>query len=975
MFEPATTPRLFGLPPGADFPRAVAAGLRARLAGAPPEALARVEIFANTRRMQRRLHAALAADGALLLPRLRLITDLAEDPLAALPPAVPPLRRRLELTRLIAALLEREPNLAPRAALFDLADSLATLMDEMQGEGVTPEALARLDVSNHSRHWERSLKFLQIVAPYFGAESPPDTEARQRRVVEALAARWAEAPPRHPVIVVGSTGSRGTTQLMLQAVARLPQGAVILPGFDFDLPAADWAALADPLTGEDHPQFRFARLCSSLDLAPAAVRPWVADPAPDPARNRVLSLSLRPAPVTDRWLVEGPGLPDLPTAMAQVTLIEAPSPRAEALAIALRLRAAAEANRPAALITPDRMLTRQVTAALDRWGIRPDDSAGQPLALSPPGRLLRHMAALAGRRLSLEALLTLLKHPLTNSGSGARGDHLRWTRALEMRLRRHGPAFPEPASLIAWAEAQDDPGLPAWAHWLAATLGGLETAGTEPLSGHLARHIARSEALAQGPEGQGSGALWEKEAGLAALALVEELRAEAAHAGTLSGFDYAALFTALLQRKEVRGAEQVHPTIMIRGALEARVREADLVILAGLNDAIWPPLPSPDPWLNRQMRHDLSLLLPERQIGLSAHDYQQAAGAPEIILSRAERDAEAETVASRWLNRLTNLLAGLPGRGPEALAEMRARGRHWLALAAVLETPETVTAPARRPSPRPPVAARPKQLPVTGIQTLIRDPYAVYARHILRLVPLDPLHPAPDPRLRGSVLHRILEAFLTDRPDETAAEAKARLLALADQVMADTIPWATARRLWRARLERAADDFLALEAARPGRPALLEGKGALRLPALDFTLTAQPDRIDLLPDGRLHILDYKSGSLPSTKQQRVFDKQLLLEAAMAERGAFAEFGPAEVARVTYLGLSPPVKEAAIEITPEVTEATLAGLETLLTHYGRQGQGYTARRAVELESRAGDYDHLARFGEWEMADDPTPEDVG
>ncbi|MBI1217082.1 MAG: double-strand break repair protein AddB [Rhodobacteraceae bacterium] len=976
MFEPSATPRVFGLAPGVDFPRAVVAGLKSRLAGQPPETMARVEVYANSARMRRRLREVFAESGALLLPRLRLITDFGADVAADLPVPVPPLRRRLELTRLVAHLLDREPDLAPRAALYDLADSLAALMDEMQGEGVSPEAFRRLDLSDHSRHWERSLKFLSIVAQFFGPGAEPDAEARQRQVVERLAERWATSPPDHPVIVAGSTGSRGTTALFLQAVARLPQGAVILPGFDPDMPGAVWHSLGDALTGEDHPQFRLGRLLNALGLDPVRLPMWTDLPPPSPARNRLISLSLRPAPVTDQWMIEGQDLPPLPDATEGVALIEAPTPRAEALAIALCLRHAAETGRRAALVTPDRQLGRQVTAALDRWGIRPDDSAGQPLSLSPPGRFLRHVAALNGRRLSLDALLTLLKHPLTNTGAEDRGNHLRWTRGLEMRLRRHGPAFPTGADLIAWAEKTGGEGLADWAAWLADTLAGAEEIGTRALADHVAGHIARAEALARGPGGTGTGELWRREAGEAALAATAELTHEAVHGGDLGAFDYEALFTAILQRCEVRGPEKVHPTIMIRGALEARVHEADLVILGGLNDGIWPALPTPDPWLNRQMRHDLSLLLPERQIGLSAHDYQQAVAAPEVVLSRSMRDDEAETVPSRWLNRLMNLMAGLPDRaGPEALAAMQARGAVWVRMAEALDRPPAPVTPARRPSPRPPVAARPRQLPVTGIQTLIRDPYAVYARHVLRLRPLDPLHPAPDARLRGSVLHRILERFVQERGPEDTAAARARLLGIADEVMTEAIAWTTAQRLWRARLERAADFFLTAEAARQGRPVLLETDGAVVLPALGFTLTAQPDRIDALDDGRIHILDYKTGALPSPKQQEVFDKQLLLEAAMAERGGFAKLGPREVAAVTYVGLGSTPKEARIAITAEITGKVWEELGQLLARYAAPAQGYTARRAVVSERIAGDYDHLARFGEWEMSDASEPEDVG
>ncbi|NUB45329.1 double-strand break repair protein AddB [Fertoebacter nigrum] len=973
MFD-GLAPRLFALPPGVDFPALLVRGLRERLAGQPPEAMAQVQLFVNTQRMRRRVTAIFAASGAGFLPRIRLLTDIAAL-VPGLPAAVPPLRRRLELTQLIARLLEAQPDVAPRAALYDLADSLAALMDEMQGEGVSPEAIAALDVADHSAHWQRTREFMRIVTPLFAAQDAPDAEARQRMAVERLAAQWQAAPPQGPVIVAGSTGSRGTTALFMQAVAALPQGALLLPGYDFDQPLAVWQGLDDALTAEDHPQFRFRRLMLALGVGPQAVHPWLAEAPPPTLRGRLISLSLRPAPVTDQWLTEGRQFTDLAAAAQGMTLIEAPGPRAEALAVALILRQAAEQGRSAVLITPDRGLTRQVTAALDRWGIRPDDSAGRPLALSAPGRLLRHVTRLFGQRLTGEALLVLLKHPLTATGAD-RGNHLRWTRDLELRLRRHGPPFPSPADLAAWAAAQPGPGVVEWAAWLGQALAGVDAITSRPLTDHVAHHLALAEALATGPGGTTTGELWREAAGEAALALMADLAAEAPHGGILTPADYTDLFDALIQRGEVREAAEPHPLITILGPREAREQGADLVILGGLNDGIWPQLPPPDPWMNRQMRLQAGLLLPERRIGLSAHDYQQAVTAPEVVLTRATRDAEAETVPSRWLNRLMNLMGGLGEQGGvAALAGMRQRGQGWLALAAQLEMPAATMPSAGRPAPRPPVAVRPAQLAVTGIRTLIRDPYAIYAKHILRLKPLDPLRQSPDARLRGSVLHLVLEDFVRTRQPESRPEARARLLAIAARVLAAETPWPAARALWHARLERAADFFLDVDAAESGTPVVIEEMGKVRLDPLPFTLTATPDRIDILPDGRLHIYDYKTGTPPSKKQQAAFDKQLLLEAAMAERAAFKGLETAEVARISYIGLGTNPKVEAQDVTPADLGRVWQELHRLIARYAQREQGYAARRAVFAERFPGDYDHLARFGEWEMNDAPLPADVG
>ena len=970
MIEPP--PSLFALPPGVDFPAELVAGLIARMAGQPPEAMARVTLILNTQRMRRRVTDCLQSHGARFLPRLLLVTDAAALGTVPLAPPVPPLRRRLELSVLLDGLLQTGTTDFPRAALYDLAESLATLMDEMQGEGVLPDRIAALDVANHSAHWARTQAFLGIVAQALAGDAP-EGEARLRQAVMALAEGWTVTPPAHPVIVAGSTGSRGTTALLMQAVARLPKGAVVLPGFDFDLPRPVWDSMDDALTAEDHPQYRFRRMMEGLRIGPDAVQRWTGAKAPAPGRNRLISLALRPAPITDQWLEEGPDLPDLPPETAGLTLIEAPGERAEALAIALILRQAAESGQRAALVTPDRNLTRRVTAALDRWGIRPDDSAGRPLALSAPGRMLRQVAGLFGQRLTVDAGLALLKHPLTFSGAGVafgRGQHLVLTREYVLHARRHGPAFPTAESLAAWASASGLAGAEVWAALLGQALCGHETLGPMPLAAFVARHLAVTQALARGFAEAGDGGLWDKEAGQTALKAMTELEAEADIGGILTPADYANLLRGVLNRHEVRETETVHPGLMIWGTLEARVQGADLVVLGGLNDGTWPAQPPPDPWLNRAMRKEAGLLLPERKIGLSAHDFQQAVAAPMVVLSRAVRGAEAETVPSRWLNRLVNLMKGLPQRrGPEALDAMLARGQLWLDRAAVFDTPPGKPEPARRPSPRPPVAARPKRLSVTEIKPLIRDPYTIYARHVLKLRPLDPLRPEADPRLRGVVLHEVLEGFV-----RAGATSRDDLLRIADDVLAQRVAWPLARAIWRARIEKEAAPFLAFSASTGGTPVLLEEKGAARLDGLEFTLTGKPDRIDRLADGRLVVIDYKTGDPPTKPEQEHFDKQLLLAAAMAERGAFPGLDPAEVARIAFVGVKAAFKTVENTLQAGEVDEVWERFAALISRYARATQGYTARRAMQTVKDKSDYDHLSRFGEWDMTADPVAEDL-
>jgi len=984
MFERSDIPRLFGVAPGVDFPAALIAGLRTRLDGQPPQAMAQVDLIVNTRRMARRLREIFDAGPPGFLPRVRLLTEVDTlVPGITLPPATPSLQRRLELIQLISRLLDADPKIAPRASLYALSDSLAGLIDEMQGEGVSAQQIADLDVSDQSGHWERAKQFLEIAHAYLDRmSSQPDTEARQRQMVQRIAAHWENEPPEHPVIVAGSTGSRGTTSLLMQAVARLPQGALVLPGFDFDMPRHLWGMLESAQPPEDHPQYRFFHLMKALDVTRPQVTDWAEISPPSPARNALVSLSLRPAPVTDTWLSEGPKLVDLDLATEALTLVEAPTPRIEALSIAMRLRKAVEEGKTAALITPDRMLTRQVTSALDRWNILPDDSAGTPLQLSPPGRFLRHVANLFVRKLDAEALLTLLKHPLTHSGDG-RNNHQLNTQRLEMQIRKDGLPYPDAEGLTrigakVAAGIEDPEGFLSWITWVAETFGTSHTSPARDLSDWVETHLGLAEQIAAGEPRDPQHELWKLKAGQKAHEVMENLRTHAEHGGVMTASDYADLAGSLLGTEEVRDRDAPHPHVMIWGTLEARVQGAELVILGGLNDGTWPEAPPPDPWLNRQMRLKAGLLLPERRIGLSAHDYQQAIAAPEVVLTRAIRSDEAETVPSRWLNRLENLLNGLPDqKGADAMRQMRKRGAYWISQTEALEA-FTRTDPAPRPSPRPPVPARPHTLSVTEIKRLIRDPYAIYAKHTLQLRPVNPLVQSPDAPVRGIVLHRVMELFIKSVKGDPTLLSKAHLLNVTDEVLAEEAPWPAARLMWRARIERVADWFITQEQTRQAysSPVLFEkaAKGTIEFKDLGFTLNGYADRIDRTEDGDALIYDYKTGTPPSKKEQQFFDKQLLLEAAMIEEGGFKELGPTPVAHAAFIGLGSTPVEVAAPLDEEPPAAVLAGLRKLIESYLSQDQGFTSRRIVKTEEAAGDYDQLARFGEWDGTTPATPEDL-
>ncbi len=969
MAEPRIAPGVYALPPGADFAAEVRHGLLARLAGAGPAALAGVEIWTNTGRARRRLQAAFEDGPVCLPPRIRAFSDMAADT-PGLPPELPPLRLRLQLARLTRELIRADPGSAAETDAWPLAESLGDLLAEMRIEAVTLDALRGLDAPEAAGHWQRALAFLQLIAPVLEAG---DAEAEpEQRLVLAMAARiarWVDAPPGHPVLVAGSTGARGATAHFMAAVAGLPQGAVILPGLDRALPARLWPGIAPGGETAEHPQAGLAGFCARLGADPAALPGWTDAASPEPARAALISLALRPAPVTDQWRAEGPAMaPQLAAATGAVTLLEAPDPLAEARAIALILRAAAADGSRAALVTPDRTLARRVTAELGRWGILPDDSAGRPMDLTPPGIFLRLVAGCLGGAPDPVRLVALLKHPLAASAPGARGAHLAAARALEgwLRAGRAGPAVDGPA-LARFAG--DAPDAAAWARWLGAALP-RPVAGAAALSALAAELIRAAEALSAGPEAApGDGGLWAEDDGARARALTDDLAAHAAAGGEMTAAEFATLLRGVLAGSNLPDPPyRAHPRIAIWGALEARAQAAELTVLGGLNEGAWPQLPRPDPWLSREMRAAVGLPLPERQIGLSAHDFQQAANAPRVVLSRALRDGEAPTVPARWLLRLTNLMQGLGAEGEAALGAMRARGRHWTALSHRLETPARV-APAPRPGPVVPPHAFPRRLYVTRIESLSRDPYAVYARHVLGLRVLDPLSRSPDALLRGQALHGVMELFVDRTRAGLPPDAGAVLEAVIAEVLAE-IPYPASRVLWAGKLRAAAPRILDGERARRARaqPWDLEAHGLIAVPGLPrpLELGARADRIDCDGAGGVAIYDYKAGDVPSEPQAQAFHVQIPLEWGIAARGGFAGLDARTPLALELLGLGTQ-KTRPYPADPGWLAEKWQQMHALLAALMDGRTPWAPRLKPQFVHQGSDYDHLSRFGEWAHGD--------
>jgi len=939
-------------------------------------------------RMVRDAFLRQSGGAAILLPRLQAIGDLDEADMGlewmarphenpsilTIPPAMPSLQRNLILTRLIQA---KNPEQSPDQSLA-LAEALGTLLDRMHTEGLAMESLRDLvREEGLAQRWQETVQFLDIILQSWPAilseQGMIDAADRRNRLIAALAQHWTENPPATPVILAGSTGSIPAVRDLIKVIAGLPNGQVVLPGLDTGMDAASWAAVDDT-----HPQGTLKNLLHHLGLNPSNV-PFFDDVFAAPIRTPLIREVMRPATTSGAWrdLAKPDKIAPIAQGLTNLARIDCASAEEEAALIALIFRKIQhQPGKTAALITADRGLARRVAGACARYDLTIDDSAGQFLHTTRIGGFLNFCAATALENFAPVPVLSLLKHRDTALGL-APGDFRKAVRRLDMVLRGPRPAAGMDG-LRARAEA--DPDLDILLQALNVALDPLlqvAATGKAPFATWIRAHIETAEAVARSTEQSGASRLWGGEDGEAAANFLGTLLTHAGMMPDMDGDTYQRVMTQLMRGVQVRTIWGAHPRLSILGPLEARMVNADLVILGGLNEGVWPGAAEEDPWMSRPMRKDVGLPSPERQAGLAAHDFTLGFCATETIITRSTRLGNAPTLPSRWLQRLDTVLAaaGLSLGQTEWLERLRARDH------------AAHPTPTQRPGPCPPVNIRPKRLSVTEIERLMRDPYGVYARHVLNLQEIDIVDKSIGPADRGTILHTILERFVSAHKERLPDDAYASLIVLGTGILEAEITDVRTRHFWSVRLRNMAEWFISHENGwrTQARPEALEIKGALTLPGsgpgMDFTLIAKADRIDRYighaGDSNQRdyiIIDYKSGAIPRKEDILLgLSPQLPLEAGMVQSGAFEGLPPGPVQALSHWdiggstsgGKAHDVKDDDI---PALANAALNGLADIVRVFQDPATPYYSIPRMAVAPRYNPYAHLARVQEWAVLDD-------
>jgi ATP-dependent helicase/nuclease subunit B len=1014
------------------------AGFNAR---ANPEKLAQATLYLPTRRagrMARELFLDELKTDAVLLPRIVALGDIDEDELAFaqesepyggpgpldIPPGLGELERRLTLAKLVAA-WAKSPVSAPLvvggpASTLALAGDLARLMDDMVTRGVGWEALDGLVPDQLDKYWQYSLEFLRIAREAWPAHLNEiqriEPAARRDLLIAAEAARLT-AYHDGPVIAAGSTGSMPATAKFLHAVSALPQGAVVLPGLDTDLDEEAWQTIGGIRNAlgkfttppaSNHPQFAMHALLHRLGIRRGDVE-ILDEPAPH-GRDVLVSEAMRPSNASAQWhrRLGEPGIVEkISSGMTNLAVIAADNPEMEALAIAVAMREAQHLDKSAALVTPDRALARRVIAALGRWKLAFDDSGGDALVETSAGIFARLAAEAAANGLEPPTLLALLKHPLCRLG-GAPGAFTRAVEVLELALLRgtRPPAgsgglvrdfarfraelvklrsgatsslhASEPRTRLGDEELDQAQGLIAALQAVLSPLESLSSSKPYDFAELAKRHRDVLEELSR--DQHGIALVFEDASGSALVSALNELLGGQAPSGLMVQLDdYPEVFQTAFGDRMVRRPEAANVHLKIYGPLEARLTQSDRVIIGGLVEGVWPPAPRVDPWLSRPMRHELGLDLPERRIGLSAHDFAQLLGADEVILSHAAKVGGAPAVASRFLHRLEAVA------GEERWAAAKAAGEKYLRFARELDRPDKVE-PIPQPAPRPPRSVRPLKMSVTAIEDWLRDPYTIYAKYILKLHPLDPVDMPLSAADRGSAIHDAVGEFTQTFPATLPDDSARALRSIGEKHFAPLMERPEARALWWPRFQRIAAWFADWEIVRRGHVSAIAAEIRGEIPIhLDnertFVLSARADRIERRHDGTFAILDYKTGQPPTGKQVRMgLSPQLTLEAAILREGGFESIpAGASVSEFGYVRLSgnnPPGEQKPLELkinkgdTAQLPDAAadeaLRKLEALIRSFENESQAYTSLNLSMWSNRYGTYDDLARIKEWSAA---------
>ncbi len=968
--------KIYTIPAGISFGDALAEHMLGWY-GDDPVALSRCLIFLPSRRSTLALRDAFfrqTGGKPLLLPRIQALGDADIDALipellygrdamlADIPEVMPPLTRLGHLRRKITEYYRNKEQELPEEQAIGLAGSLAELLDSCDREQVPYARIRALAPQEYAHHWELSLELLDIVFDWWpkqlAREGKVDSLQRRNMMLGMLKQAWDDAPPATPVIVAGTTGSIPATADLICTISRLPEGKLILPGFDSGMDGT----LQDALS-PSHPQWGMVRLIAHCGLKGAAVEELLPMGGNPHAHFRALwSHAMLPTDSMVHWHEERRESWD--DVLDALHLLECDSEEEEALAITLLLRETMEQkDKKALLVTHDRTLARRVGEHLKAYGIIANDSAGKPLIQTAAARMFLHLADVLLLDKGSAALLALLKHPLALFGISP-GQVRVIARELEIGvLRNHMPESLERVLYKASMSATLSPDAKVFAARILTLRQEAKQESQATFGTFLARHLGwLKDAVSSAPEHTGD--FWQRHDAMALLKTITRLQDSAEALGAMSRTTYRGILVQVLGEEHYRPPFANDARIDILSPMEARMQCADRMILAGMNEDSWPGAPHFNAWLSVAMQQRVGLPGIEQQVGLAAHDVVQLGTGAEVFLTRTTQCKGVTLQATRWWQRIETFLA-VQGVDVDT---WKARTSHWKywAVQKIAQAQEVRFAP---PEFAPPLHTRPVQYSPTGIEKLMRDPYAFYAEKILNIKPLDALDTELERSVYGTAFHAALRSFVQAYPDILPEDAEAQLLAFGTQHFAAFNDEPHVQIFWWPKFVAVVAAFIAEEKTRRDERGIsvtaevqLKHEYALPTPVV---IKAHADRIEATAEGGATIIDYKTGTVPSKADVELgISPQLSVEAFVLEDMTgvqvsgleYWKLGGADLLNITAMGGTKKTVETI------VSEARHGCLE-LLRYFLSEHAPFIALPHQQQGLTFNDYAHLERIKEW------------
>lgn len=920
---------LYTAAPGASILRGVADALAAETQG-DLERLRSYTLFLPTRRAIRVLEETLLDAFALptvLLPTITALGDI-EIPPEDLDKTLPPPRSMEGIERIHSMLPFLEKHVpTPRRleARWSMAQHMLQLIDLLQTEDLRVDDVARAAPADLAQHWQNNIGLFQKVAQEWLAHLKQNKRinaaaARTARI-DALINVWQATPPAEPIWLLGSTGSIPAVRRLMRAALNLPHGAVLLPGVDLSLDDASWHAISDA-----HPQAILKKTLADLNYDRRELALWPAGHA-DPlveTRARYLSGSLSPNPAQ--------GEPD-----ARVALVECEHDQEEIDAIAQICadKLQQEPSLNIVVIGNDPALSARLTPLLSLYGIDSDTSAGYRVGDCSMGLLLCACIECLTQDAPV-TLWSLLKNPSfypawhgtqrQNALSAIENAHLRDALKCPTEATALLALLDNDCSRMmrtAMENCRKDRSFAQWAVFL-----------QELLAMFFQPRTASERACLDAMDD--------------ALQQFQAIRD--AHA--LKAQDILPLLYDHMANLAYRLPQHAAP-VTILGTMEARLMQADLTIIAGLNEGVWPDAPTPNPFLSRAMRHAIGLPDTERHSALSGHDFQQAFLNADVIMTRARQGADGPTLPARWLLQMQAVTS------KESWRAMSERGQIWLSRLHAIHTPASV-APALPPAPLASYDDIKWPLSMSAVEKWRGDPFSFWASYVARLRALDPIMPDVDAAVRGTVWHEFFKRFVERFNPSAVPEEQLRQFkdAMHDTMAAFAIP-EHKKRLWTARLTGAAEALIADEIERQseGKPLHLEHtvEGTIDR----YPLKARADRIDQGMNG-LILYDYKTGQKPSKEDIRTGMKcQLSLLALIMDQSVQS------LAYISIKGGRTPSETTQSAWDDTLEHDTERGFAAWCGLFLDGDHPFACHADFDdaAEKTARDYMHLARYQEW------------